>query len=186
MTVWVWIVLGILFAVFIAEKIINNWNNDPLGNRNRFKRPKNAQFKTYYGVTEKQSISTFEHNMTTGMFCERKEIFVTAFCRDSVVERVTASIGSDFRCSNADDVRKWPNHAKRLNCNEIRQYHNHPNFTSRERVSYSDMKTHNQIAQYFSNSDTKFRSFLIYANFFKGWEIKEFNGSNNIFPPRCF
>ncbi len=170
---WLWIVITILVSVFIAEEVINNWNKDPLGNRKKFNRPKNSLFKTYYGLTEKQSVADFEIRMASGMFSENKEIFVTAFCKGDNVERVTASIGSNYHCSNSDNVYKWTQHATRLGCDEIRQYHNHPNVSGRKRISRNDLRTHEMLSQIHSASNIRFRSFLVYANYFKGWEIIE-------------
>ena len=175
------IIIAIGFIAWISISTINGWNSDPLGNRKEYHRPKNAQFKSYYGVTKSQAIDEFEHKMATGMFCEDREIYVTAFCRDAQVERVTASMGSDRRCSNSDKINEWTNHVKRLNCNEIRQYHNHPNCLGRKILSNRDMASHQQLSEYLDNYGIMFRSFLVYANYFKGWVIKEYGNANKPF-----
>ena len=171
------ILIAIGIVAWISVSTINEWNSDALGNRNEYRRPKNVRFKIYYGLTESQAIDEFEHKMVTGMFCEEREIFVTAFCRDGQVERVTASMGSDRQCSNSDRICEWANHVKRLNCTEIRQYHNHPNCLGRKSISNRDMTTHQQLSEYLDNYGIQFHSFLIYANYFKGWVIQEYGNA---------
>jgi DNA repair protein RadC len=168
-----WLAIPI-FIIWLIDEIIIHWNSDPLGNRNDYNRPKGMQFKKYYGLTSPQPLSDFEFLMATGMFCEKKEIFVTAFCKQGIVRRVTASIGSHTRCSSSDNPNMWPSHALELGCDEIRQYHNHPNCNGRKHTSNNDIRTHKLFVNLMKNTDISARSFLIYANYYKGWEIKEF------------
>jgi hypothetical protein len=165
-------IIGILF--WIVVEVVNGWNNDPLGNRSDYNRPKNARFKNYYGLTVAQSIDKFEHKMAAGMFCEGREVFVTAFCIEDRVKKVTATIGTDSRCFNSDQISDWPNHAKRLGCIEIRQYHNHPNNLGRKMLSNRDLMSHHQMTDFLKKHGIRFRSFLLYANYFNGWVIREY------------
>jgi hypothetical protein len=79
--------------------------------------------------------------LSVGMFRERREVFVTALVRVGVAVRVTASIGSPFRCSATDNPARWSQHAERLGCDEIRQYHNHPVHNGTTCPSSTDTKT---------------------------------------------
>ncbi len=167
-------ILTIILVIWIAEEFINNWNNDPLGNRAQYCRPKHTQFIAYYGLSKQLPVSEFELKMAAGMFCEKKEIFVIAFCRRGVVERVFATIGKSSRCSSSNDIAEWLCLAKKLRCDEIRQYHNHPNAILRKYASPTDLDMHKKIKSFFEGKNIPFRSFLIYANFLKGWEIKEY------------
>ena len=51
---------------------------------------------------------------------ERREVFVTAFMRAGVAVRVTASIGSPYKCAAADNPARWAQHVDRLGCDQIR------------------------------------------------------------------
>jgi hypothetical protein len=88
-------------------------------------RHKGERFKQAYDLAGR-SVHHLEEALSVGMFRERREVFVTAFMRRGVAVRVTASIGSPFRCSPADDPIRWKDYIERLGCDEIRQYHNHP------------------------------------------------------------
>ncbi len=88
-------------------------------------RQKGERFKQAYDLMGR-SVRDLEEALSIGMFRERREIFVTAFMRGGVAVRVTASIGSPFRCSAADNPARWKEHVQRFGCDEIRQYHNHP------------------------------------------------------------
>lgn len=171
MLLWI---LTIILVIWIAEEFINNWNNDPLGNRTQYYRPKHTQFMTYYGLSKQMPISEFELKMAAGMFCEGKEICVTAFCKSGMVERVSVTIGKSSYCSSSNDIAEWLCHAKKLRCDEIRLYHNHPNAILRKYASPTDLDMHKKIKSFFEGKNIPLRSFLIYANFFKGWQIKEY------------
>ncbi len=175
MLLWI---LTITLIIWIIEEIINNWNNDPFGNRAQYRRPKRTQLMTYYGLREQMPISEFELKMAIAMFSERKEIFVTAFCRKGVIKRVTATIGKSVRCSSSDYMTKWLYYAEKLGCDEIRQYHNHPNAILRKYASPTDLDMHKKIGNFLNGSNIRLRSFLVYANFFKGWQIKEYGSSS--------
>src|SRR3989344_3395792 len=109
-----------------AKKAMNNLCNRMAKIINAVpKRNKGEQFKKAYELSGK-SISEFEHILGIAMKHEVKEVWVTAFCRKGIVVRATATIGSVYRCRPSDDVRNWPQHIYKLNCDEIRQYHNHP------------------------------------------------------------
>jgi hypothetical protein len=65
-------------------------------------RQKGERFKQAYNLMGR-SVRDLEEALSIGMFRERREVFVTAFMRGGVTVRVTASIGSPFRCSAADN-----------------------------------------------------------------------------------
>ena len=173
----------VFFFVIVAAitstvtSVINNWNRDPLNNRKTFRRPKGAQFKTYYKINEKLPVESFEDQMASGMFAEAREIYVTAFCREGSVVRVTATMGTTHRCQNSDDILGWREHAIRLACDEIRQYHNHPNCFGRKSPSHTDRLSHSELVRLTKGTLMPIRSFLVYANYFRGWEIVEYSDS---------
>jgi hypothetical protein len=103
-------------------------------------RAKGQRFKAAYDLTGK-TIKELEESLAVGMFRERREVFVTAFVRAGVAVRVTASIGSPYRCAAADDPTRWVQHLERLRCDEIRQYHNHPEHNGKTRPSPTDFLT---------------------------------------------
>ena len=81
-------------------------------------REKGERFKTVYDLAGK-ALPDLEEALSVGMFRERSEIFVTAFMRNSLAVRVTASIGSPYRCSAADNPSRWKYHVDSLGCDEI-------------------------------------------------------------------
>ncbi len=109
------------------------------------------------------------------MFRERREIFVTAFMRRGVVVRVTASIGSPFRCSAADNPAKWKDYFEKLNCDEIRQYHNHPAHNETTRASPIDRKSCKTLKELLMPHSSKLRSFVICWNDLREWKIFEYD-----------
>lgn len=137
-------------------------------------RSKGEQFKRAYELVGKR-VQNFEENLAVGMSREQKEVFVTAFLRAEEVVRVTASIGSVFRCSAADDPRRWQQHVERLNSDEIRQYHNHPVNKNRTRPSYADYETSATLIQLLGQHGSKLKSFIIYWNEIREWRIIEYN-----------
>jgi hypothetical protein len=88
-------------------------------------RQQGEHFKKAYELAGRP-LRELEEALSVGMFRERREVFVTAFMRQGIAVRVTASIGSPMRCSAADNPARWKEHVERLGCDEIRQYHNHP------------------------------------------------------------
>lgn len=80
-------------------------------------RRKGEQFKLAYDLTGR-TVRDLEEALSVGMFREQREVFVTAFVSRGVALRVTASIGSPFRCSAADNPALWSAHAERLDCDE--------------------------------------------------------------------
>src|SRR5438093_4681657 len=76
-------------------------------------RQKGERFKQVYDLTGR-SVRDLEEALSIGMFREQREVFVTAFMRRGVALRVTASIGSPFRCSAADNPARWKEHVEKL------------------------------------------------------------------------
>jgi hypothetical protein len=64
------------------------------------------QFKKAYGLNGR-SVKDLEEALAVGMLRERREVFLTAFMRQGRAVRVTASIGSPFRCRASDDPMRW-------------------------------------------------------------------------------
>src|SRR5262249_23968817 len=100
-------------------------------------RSKGEAFKKAYALVGK-SVPHLEEALAVGMYRERREVFVTAFMRAGAAVRVTAAIGSPYRCAAADDPTRWAAHVDRLGCDEIRQYHNHPVHNGMTRPSPAD------------------------------------------------
>jgi hypothetical protein len=137
-------------------------------------RNKGEHFKRAYDLGGKH-IKDCEERLAVGMNREKKEIFVTCFIKAGKVVRVTASIGSVFRCSASDDPRRWKEHIERLDCDEIRQYHNHPISNNRTFPSPVDHKTSLSLRQILGHHSNKFRSFIIYWNEIREWRVMEYD-----------
>jgi hypothetical protein len=137
-------------------------------------RQKGEQFKQAYNLTGR-SVRDLEEVLSVGMFRERHEVFVTAFMRCGVTERVTASIGSPFRCSAADNPTRWINHIERLRCDEIRQYHNHPIHSGSTHPSPADIKSSKALKALLGPHGSKLRSLIICWNDLREWKVFEYD-----------
>lgn len=135
-------------------------------------RGKGERFKTAYDLSGK-SVRELEEALAVGMYRERREVFVTAFMRRGVAVRVTASIGSPYRCSAADNPATWENHVDRLSCDEIRQYHNHPVHNGKTRPSPADFRTSRSLKSLLGPHGTKLRSLIVCWNGIREWKIFE-------------
>ena len=137
-------------------------------------RQKGERFKQAYDLMGR-SVRDLEEALSIGMFRERREIFVTAFMRGGVAVRVTASIGSPFRCSAADNPARWKEHVQRLGCDEIRQYHNHPVHGGSTRPSPLDVKTFGSLKAVLGPHGARLRSLIICWNSLREWKVFEYD-----------
>jgi hypothetical protein len=122
-----------------------------------------------------RSVRDLEEALSVGMFRERREVFVTAFMRGGVAVRVTASIGSPFRCSAADNPARWKEHVEKLGCDEIRQYHNHPVHNGSTGPSPLDVKTSGALKVILGPHGTKLRSLIVCWNSLREWKVFEYD-----------
>jgi hypothetical protein len=138
-------------------------------------RQKGEHFKKAYNLIGR-SVAELEEALSVGMYRERREVFVTAFIRHGIAVRVTASIGSPFRCSASDNPGKWRRHFERLGCDEIRQYHNHPDHNGSTRPSATDVKTTRSIKDILAPHGSELRSLIICWNSLREWKVFEHDG----------
>ena len=141
-------------------------------------RKKGEQFKRAYNL-ESRGIRDLEEALSVGMHREKKEVFVTAFVRRGIAVRVTASIGSPFRCSAADDPRLWNGHIERLGCDAVLQYHNHPIYSGSTEPSGTDFRCSDALARILGSHAMKLRSFIIYWNEIGEWKVLEYDTSGH-------
>ena len=137
-------------------------------------RGKGEQFKKAHDLSGRL-LRELEEALSVGMYRERREVFVTAFMRRGVAVRVTASIGSPYRCSAADNPARWKQHAEKLGCDEIRQYHNHPVHNGKTQPSATDFRTSQSLKSVLGSHFPKLRSFIIYWNSIREWKIVEYD-----------
>ena len=137
-------------------------------------RRKGERFKHAYDLTGR-SVRDLEEALSIGMYREQCEVFVTAFMRRGVAIRVTASIGSPYRCSAADNPARWRDHIERLGCDEIRQYHNHPVHNGNTRPSPTDLKTSESLKVLLGPHSAKLRSLIICWNGIREWKVFEYD-----------
>ena len=137
-------------------------------------RAKGGQFKKAYNLTGK-NVKDIERTLAVAMFKEEKEVFVTAFVRRGIAVRVTAAIGSRYRCVNADNPKKWAEHFERLGCDEIRQYHNHPATNNSTSPSDQDYKSTRALKKLLGRQSDNLKSFIIFWNEIKEWRILEYD-----------
>jgi hypothetical protein len=140
-------------------------------------RQKGERFKAVYGLAGR-SLADLEEALSVGMYRERREIFVTAFMRDRVAVRVTASIGSPYRCAAADNPARWAGHLERLGCDEIRQYHNHPTHAGTTSPSGTDFRTARRLKALLGPHGPKLRSLIICWNALREWKVFEYDGEH--------
>jgi hypothetical protein len=136
-------------------------------------RMKGERFKKAYHLSGK-TLYELEEALSVGMYREQCEIFVTAFMRKGVTVRITASIGSRYRCSPADKLGNWEYHSERLGCDQIRQYHNHSVHNGKTQPSQMDYKTSKVLESVLNGIE--FRSFIIYWNAIREWKVIEYSG----------
>ena len=135
-------------------------------------RSKGEAFKKAYALVGK-SVTQLEEALAVGMHRERREVFVTAFMRAGVAVRVTASIGSPYRCAAADNPARWADHVDRLGCDEIRQYHNHPAHSGTTRPSQTDFRTSRSLRRLLGHQGAKLKSLIICWNALREWKVFE-------------
>lgn len=133
-------------------------------------RGRGEAFKSAYALAGRP-LHSLEEALAVGMFRERREVFVTAFMRDGVAVRVTAAIGTPWRCAAADDPGRWRDHAARLCCDEIRQYHNHPDHGGHTAPSRTDCRSAARIATLLGPDGPRLRSLIICWNGFREWKV---------------
>ncbi len=138
-------------------------------------RRKGEHFKKAYDLNGR-SVRELEEALSVGMYRERREVFVTVFVRAGVAVRVTASIGSPFRCSATANPARWRQHAERLGCDEIRQYHNHPVHNGTTCPSSTDTKTTASLKSLLGPCGSpRLRSLIICWNGIREWKIFEYD-----------
>jgi DNA repair protein RadC len=135
-------------------------------------RRKGEHFKAAYELAGK-SVAELEEALAVGMFRERREVFVTAFMRAGVAVRVTASIGSPYKCAASDNPARWADHVERLGCDEVRQYHNHPVHKGDTRPSSTDFRTSRSLRRLLGLHGAKLRSLIICWNAIHEWKVFE-------------
>jgi hypothetical protein len=141
-------------------------------------RRKHEQFKVTFKLRGR-TISDLEKVLAIGMHKERKEVYVTAFIRDGVAVRVTAAIGSARSCRGADDKNLWREHIQRLRCDEIRHYHNHPDYSNRTTPSPTDFRHASYIEGLLTPSGVTVSSYVVYWNQIGEWRLLKYNGEGN-------
>jgi hypothetical protein len=135
-------------------------------------RQQGEHFKKAYELAGRP-LRELEEALSVGMFRERREVFVTAFMRQGIAVRVTASIGSPMRCSAADNPARWKEHVERLGCDEIRQYHNHPVHNGHTAPSRTDIRTSKTLRKLLSPHGHRLRSLIICWNPAREWRVFE-------------
>lgn len=138
------------------------------------RRLKGQLFKTAHSLKGKP-LFEFEQSMVAGMHYERNEVFVTAFIRNRIVVRVTASIGSPYACRNADNPMKWPHHFKRLGCDEMRQYHNHPDHSNKTDPSPPDRKAHAFFNSILGKDGIPYSTYIVFWNQISEWRMLKYD-----------
>ncbi len=135
-------------------------------------RQQGEHFKKAYELAGRP-VRDLEEALSVGMFRERREVFVTAFMRQGIAVRVTASIGSPMRCSAADNPARWKEHVERLGCDEIRQYHNHPVHNGHTSPSRTDVRTSKSLRTLLGPHGARLRSLIICWNAAREWKVFE-------------
>jgi len=136
-------------------------------------RKKGETFKKAYSL-QGRSLRELEEALAVGMFHERREVFVAAFIRNGIALRVTASIGSPYKCSAADNPVKWSYYMDKLRCTELRQYHNHPVHNGSSRPSLTDIRTAGKIESLLGTHYAKLRCLIIFWNPYQEWKVLEY------------
>jgi len=158
--------IGILFWIFVLAFVFYLSKRSP-GSVKMGPLPKGkVAFKTRYGLNVKQSISEFEEKMLVGMSRERNEVFVTAFCNESEVLKVTANVGSRYKSHATDNVNNWPAVARQIGAFQIRQYHSHPPIPFCSLFSPQDREMYSSLKPFLERRRLQFRAYIVYPSFF--------------------
>jgi hypothetical protein len=137
-------------------------------------REKGQQFKAAYQL-QGRAVASLEEALGIGMRREGREVFVTAFMRAGVAVRVTAALGSATSCGPADRPTTWAATARRLGCDEIRQYHNHPGISRHNGPSRADRITCYQLATVLGEAAPLLRHLIVYWNEVHEWKVLEYD-----------
>jgi DNA repair protein RadC len=136
-------------------------------------RKKGETFKKAYSL-QGRSQTELEEALAVGMFHEQREVFIAAFMRDGIAVRITASIGSPYKCSASDNPQKWGYYMSKLRCTELRQYHNHPVHNGSTEPSLTDIRTSGKIGQLLGAQSSKLKSLIIFWNSHQEWKVLEY------------
>lgn len=196
-------VLPFIFSIFISDKLLISFSQVYSTKRKREhatkilicdltgkmksliksidKRSKGHQFKKAYDFTGKL-VNDFEHTLSVAMHHEVKEVWVTAFCKSNIVIKVTATIGSARSCKPSDSISSWIDNIRRLNCDEIRQYHNHPVNNNKTVPSTADLSSNISMRKQLSIYKDILRTFIVFWNEIYEYRILEYqdNGETKI------
>jgi DNA repair protein RadC len=161
--------MGTFVAVIIALLLLGRfWK------RTARPRRRASPFKERYDLNRCQPIPEFERKLARAMFAEVKEVFVTAFCTENEVLRVTATIGTTYRCRPSDRVDLWGQRAVQLQATQVRQYHNHPHIRGRSKPSRQDYRSNKSMRSRVEPYGIRFHGFLIYKPWLGRYTIKEY------------
>lgn len=141
-------------------------------------RKKGETFKKAYSL-QGRSQQELEEALAVGMFHEKRKVFVTAFMCDGIAVRITASIGSPYKCSASDNPQKWSYYMSKLKCNELRQYHNHPVHNGPTEPSLTDIKSAGKIERLLGSQSNKLKNLIIFWNPHKEWKVLEYSANGN-------
>jgi hypothetical protein len=136
-------------------------------------RKKGETFKKAYSLQGRNQ-KELEEALAIGMFHEKREVFVTAFMRDGIAVRITASIGSPYKCSASDNPQKWGYYMSKLRCNELRQYHNHPVHNGSTEPSLTDIRSAGKIERLLGSQSNKLKNLIIFWNPHQEWKVLEY------------
>jgi len=136
-------------------------------------REKGETFKKAYSL-QGRSQKDLEEALAVGMFHEKREVFVAAFMRNGIAVRITASIGSPYKCSASDNPKKWSFYLSKLRCTELRQYHNHPVHNGSTKPSLTDIRTSGMIQNLLGAQSNKLKSLIIFWNPHQEWKLLEY------------
>lgn len=136
-------------------------------------RKKGETFKKAYSL-QGRSQKDLEEALAVGMFQEKREVFIAAFMRDGIAVRITASIGSPYKCSASDNPQKWSYYLSKLRCTELRQYHNHPVHNGSTEPSLTDIRTAGKIEQLLGTHSGKLKCLIIFWNPYQEWKLLEY------------
>jgi hypothetical protein len=117
------------------------------------------------------------------MWYEKREIYVTARCRENEVLKITAAIGNRTSCKPTDNIDSRLVHAKRLLCDTARLYHNHPNTPS---PSPPDKKHLFYHKEYFSRNGILYKGYIVFWNLIFEYRILEFDENGRTLNLRAY
>lgn len=142
-------------------------------------RHKGKSFKVFYKLRY-MHYDEIEDILPIATYKEGREVSITLFCVDGYAIDVEANIGNLYSVRSSTNAWKKAQKASRLQCDQVRIYHNHPGFDKVIEPSPADIKYHIRCSQTIidTNPWITVQSFIVALNKHYEWKYLEYSEDN--------